>query len=115
MQPAVHNFDPITRGDSETLAIGLVDHDEATGQDTIPNLAGAQVEWRLRAAGEADIVLTVASNELSLDAATGWITWEISASRSATLKAISYNYRIRLTFANGEVRTYLAGTLPVRD
>lgn len=117
MQPGIYDFPPLTRGDTEVLGVILHDQDSFTQQISPGIRAGDLVEWIVSVPSGSDLVKTTSTDGgLYLDLPDSRVAWAVAAADWAALTGKGpFLYRIRVTSADGAVRTYLKGTLRVED
>ncbi|MBY0255156.1 MAG: hypothetical protein K2X54_27850 [Methylobacterium organophilum] len=116
MQPGVHDFPPLTRGDTETLGVILQDQSVFSQQAARGALkSGDVVRWIVTIPGKPDLVKsTEAGGGLNLKLATAYVSWALSAADWTALAGPGpFAYRVRVNRASGEVQTYLKGNLSV--
>ena len=115
MNVPLYDFPPLIRGDSAALGVVLKRRGLFNRAVTIQPLApGDEVRWTLSPPGASAIVRSSKDGSLSLNRATGAASFKLDPAQTQALPD-STPYRLRIYFANGDVKTWLEGKLPARD
>jgi len=115
MTAPLYDFPPLIRGDSAALGVVLKRRGLFNRAVTIqPLAAGDEVRWTLSPPGASAIALSSKDGSLSLNRATGAASFKLDPAQTQALPD-STPYRLRVHFANGDVKTWLEGKLPARD